>query len=171
MRGWGVFGIVLLSLIITPVFAEYSDDKYGTSFVQAGTAVTLGHSVKNPTDKTVNASIEFVFENIVGDNYWDTKQNSGEAAVNKNFVTNEAYFIDDAGRFYITIVSKIDGNVVEKSKTEFIVFEAYSQAALDGCDMEHKFVVKPDYSKAVCVFDGSVEKLLSRGWLGIIPSV
>ena len=164
--GLAFVAVFALFFVTTPVFAEIHDDKHSIAFVQAGDAISIGKSVKNPTNQTVNASIEFVFENIVGNNYWDTKQHSGMATANKSFTTHQDYFIDDVGRFFISIVSKIDGNVIKTSKTDFIVFEEYSDAALNGCDVSHKMLIKPDYSKAVCVFDDSIGKLLERGWVG-----
>ena len=161
----GISVVFALFFMITPVFAEHYETKHGTSYDQVGNPITINTSVKNPTNQTVNASIEFVFENIEGNNYWDTKQRSGEATVNKSFGTHQDYFIGDVGRFFISIIKKIDGNVVETSKTDFIIFEEYSNAALSGCAADHELVVKPDYSQAVCIFDESVIQLVQRGWI------
>ncbi|MFB5620824.1 MAG: hypothetical protein ACE5RC_06820, partial [Nitrosopumilus sp.] len=147
MHGRRIVGISIffaLFFMITPVFAEHYETKHATSYGQVGNPITISDSVKNPTNQTVNASIEFIFENIEGNNYWDTKQHSGEVAVNKSFGTHQAYFIDDVGRFFISIIKKIDGNVVETSKTDFIVFEEYSGASSNGCAADHELVVKPD---------------------------
>lgn len=163
--GASLIAIASLFVVFTPVFAEHHEDKHGTSYGQVENPVTIHTSVNNPTNQTVHASIEFVFENIEGANYWDTKLHTGEAAAHKDYGTHQSYFIDDVGRFFISIVSKIDGTTVETSKTDFIVFEEYSNAALNGCAADHELVVKPDYSKAVCVFDESVIQLVQRGWV------
>lgn len=168
MRSRGIVGIgavFAFFFVITPVFAESSDDKYGTSYGLVGNPVAINSSVANPTNKTVDASIEYVFENIEGDNYWDAKLHSGKASAYKNFVTHQSYFIDDVGRFFISIISKIDGKIVETSKTDFIIFGKYSSAALSGCGPDHQLVVTPDYKRAVCAFDESVVPLVQRGWV------
>lgn len=54
-----------------PVFAESSDGKYGTSYSQVGNPVTVDSFVTNPTNQTVDTPIEYVFENIDGDNSWN----------------------------------------------------------------------------------------------------
>ena len=168
MNGWGVLGIGVVFaffFVMQPIFAETSDGSYATSFSQVGYPVTLSSFVTNPTNQTVNAAIEYVFENIDGDNYWDAKLHSGTASAFKDFGTHQSFFIDDVGRFFISNVSKIEGTIVETGKTQFIVFEEYSDAALNGCTADHELVVKPDYSQAVCVFDESVIKLVQRGWI------
>ncbi|WP_238535957.1 hypothetical protein [Candidatus Nitrosopumilus koreensis] len=147
------------------VFAEHVDDRYGTFYGQVGNPVAIHTSVNNPNNYGTTASIEYIFENIEGDNYWDTKQHSGDVSPGKSFGTHQNYFLDDVGRFFIMIVGKVNGDIVQTSKSEYIIFEKYSAAALNGCAPERELVVKPDYSKAVCVFEESVLKLVQRGWV------
>ena len=45
-----------------------------------------------------------------------------------------------------------------------IVYGGDSKASLNGGGPDMKIVIKPDYSKAVCVFD-YVEKFGQRGWV------
>ena len=160
-----LFAFASLIFVFNPVFAEHYENKHGTSYNQVGNSVTITASVNNPTNQTAHASIEFAFENVEGNNYWDTKQHFGEATANKSYGTHQDYFVDDVGRFFITIIEKIDGKIIETSKTDYIVYKESSDAALNGCSPDHELVVKPDYSQAVCVFDKSVIKLLQRGWI------
>ncbi|EIJ65731.1 hypothetical protein BD31_I0814 [Candidatus Nitrosopumilus salaria BD31] len=158
-------GFVFMLFFMPSVFAESIEDKYGTFYGQVGNPVSIHASVNNPNNYSTTASIEYVFENVDGNNYWDAKKHSGDVSVGKSFGAHQDYFLDDVGRFFILIVGKVNGEIVETSKSEYILFEEYSDAALDGCAPEHELVVKPDYSKAVCVFDESVIKLVKRGWV------
>lgn len=162
-----VVSVALLSFGLQAHGSEgSSNDGDGTVFAKAGDVITLSESVKNPNNYPVQASIEFVFENKVGDNFWENKKHTGEAGANKNYGTHQAFFVQHVGRFYIHTIYEIDGKITERDvPTEFIVFEEYSKATLNGCGAKYEIVVKPDYSKAVCVFDDSVEKLAQRGWV------
>jgi hypothetical protein len=158
----------MIFLVFSQSFALESDtqDKDSTAYNKVGNEIQLGTSVENPNDYPVSASIEFVFENIEGDNYWDNKKHTGEADAKSSFVTHQKYFFQNAGRFYINMVYEIDGKQAKNTEsTEFIIYEEDSKASLNGCEPAKKIVVRPDYSKAVCVFANSVEKLGQRGWI------
>ncbi|MCE9651910.1 MAG: hypothetical protein K8Q89_02465 [Nitrosarchaeum sp.] len=165
-----LLGFVLFSSLIfvfNPAFANPIDDTHSVSYGKVGTAVSLGAHIQNPHDYPVSASIEFVFEDIDSGNYWDDKKHTGTADANSNFVTNQSYFFKNTGKFFIHFVYEIDGKLIkDRQTTEFIIFKEYSDAALNGCSPEHKFVIKPNYGKAVCVFDDTIQKLVQRGWVG-----
>lgn len=160
---------VLFTLVFVtahPVFAEPIDDTHGISYGQVGTAVSLNAHIQNPYDFPVSASIEFVFEDIDSGNHWDAKKHTGTADANSSFVTHQSYFFKNTGRFLIHFVYEVDGKPIkEPETTEFIIFKEYSDVALNGCSSDHKFIIKPNYGTAVCVFDETVEKLVKRGWV------
>ncbi|MCV0409630.1 hypothetical protein [Nitrosopumilus sp.] len=160
---------VLFTLVFVtahPVFAEPIDDTHGISYGQVGTAVSLNTHIQNPYDFPVSASIEFVFEDIDSGNHWDAKKHTGTADANSSFVTHQSYFFKNTGRFLIHFVYEVDGKPIkEPETTEFIIFKEYSDVALNGCSPDHKFIIKPNYGTAVCVFDETVEKLVKRGWV------
>ena len=159
--------LVVLSIPTLSAFAsEDSEIGDATTYMLAGYPVELHDRVENPHDYEASASIEFVFENISGDNYWESKEHVGTASPMKNFVTHQSYFIEHPGKFYIHMKYEIDGKTAKNPNTlEFIVFEEESKAVTNGCYPDHQIIVKPDYSEAVCVFDGSVAKLVMRGWI------
>lgn len=164
-----LLGLIVLSLIFVynPIFAESDGNTHSISYGQVGTAVSLGAHIQNPHDFPASASIEFVFEDIDSGNYWDDKKHTGTADANSNFVTNQSYFLKNTGKFFIHYVYEIDGKPIQDpATTEFVIFKEYSDAALSGCSPDHKFVITPNYGKAVCVFDDTVQKLVQRGWVG-----
>ena len=157
--------VAILSLF-TQAYAFEDDVVDGTSYNQVGQVISLHDRVVNPNNYTASASIEFVFTNVEGDNYWESKKKTVEAGPNQTFVTHNDYFIQNVGKFYIHMVYDIDGVITKNpNPTEFIIFEEYSKAALNGCKPQHELIVKPDYSLAVCVFEDSVKELSQRGWV------
>jgi hypothetical protein len=141
-------------------------DKDSTSYNKVGNELQIHTGVENPNDYPASASIEFVFVNVEGDNFWDNKKHTGEADAKSNFVTHQKYFLQNPGRFYINMIYEIDGKQAKNPEySEFIIYEEDSKASLNGCRPSQKIVVRPDYSQAVCVFADSVEKLGQRGWI------
>ncbi len=162
----GLIVFASLIFVFNPVFAEPYGVNHSISFDSVGKAITLNDNITNPYDYPVSASIEFVFENIDSENNWESKKHTDKIEPNSNFGTHQSYFIQNIGKFYIHVVYKIDGKITKDSQTaEFVIFEKYSNAALNGCGVDHELVVKPNYSQAVCVFDESVGKLSQRGWV------
>jgi hypothetical protein len=160
--GLMIFGFGSQSLAMEPNV----QDNDSTGYEKVGTVMTLDTRVENPYDYPAPASIEFVFVNVDGNNYWENKKHTGEADANSNFVAHQKYFIQNVGRFYIDMIYEVDGKVTkEPDSTEIIVFAEDSKATLNGCGPDFQIVIKPDYSKAVCVFDKSVETLSQRGWV------
>ena len=161
--------LFLLLLAVAPIQFAFGDDIQkvdGPLYAIAGTAVELHDRVTNPHDYEISASIEFVFENVYGNNHWDDKKHTGMAAPEKNFVAHQAYFLAHPGKFYSHTHYGIDGVITENPyPAKFIVIEKESKAVVNGCSDSHEVVVKPDYSEAVCVFDGTASKLALRGWL------
>ena len=151
--------------MILPAMASESIIEDSTSFVVADQVITMHDRMENPNDYPVNATIEFVFENIHGDNHWDTKEYSGDADAKSDYVAHQAYFIQNTGRFNIHMIHKINGESISSQYTEFIVFGENCKAVLNGCGSDHEIVIKPDYSTAMCAFDKSVEKFAQRGWV------
>ncbi len=164
----GIVTLASLIFVLNSAFAEPYGDKHGIAYDSVGKAISLsGHTITNPYDYSATASIEFVFEDIDSGNYWYAKKHTDQLEANSTFGTHQSYFIKNTGKFYIHVIYEIDGKVTkDPHTTEFVIFDEYSKAALNGCSPNHKLIVKPDYSKAVCIFDESVDKLNQRGWTG-----
>ena len=162
---FGLFAVVSLIFVFSPAYAESL--AYGLSYNQAGDAVSLYDYIKNPNDKLASASITFVFEDIDSGNHWDEKTHTGHISGNSQFSADQSYFIRNHGQFYIHTEYELNGQSIKESQTrKFVIFDQYSDAALNGCNVDHKLIVKPSYSKAVCVSEKSFEKLVQRGWIG-----
>ena len=154
-------------IVQTKIVSDRSEDDDGTGYSEVGTVVSLNTRVQNPHDYQVDASIEYVFENVEGDNFWENKKHTGTASANGAYGTHQKYFMQNPGKFYIHMIYSLNGEITQDSGThEFIVFEKYSDAALNGCFPDREIIGKPDYSLAVYVFPESVDKLIQRGWVG-----
>lgn len=141
-------------------------DNDSTGYVKAGSVITMNEHVSNPHNYEVSASIEYVFENINGNNHLENKKHVGVASANGSYGVSQKYVMQNPGKFNIHMVYSIDGKITEDpNPREFVVVERYSDAAANGCSPDHEIIVKSDYSQTVCVFPESVKKLVQRGWV------
>jgi hypothetical protein len=72
----GIIVFASLIFVINPAFAKPYGDKHGIAYDSVGKAISLGDNTVNPYDYTVSTSIEFVFEDIDSENYWDVKKHT-----------------------------------------------------------------------------------------------
>lgn len=165
-----LFAFLLSVFVIASLHQSFGmvspiNDKDATMFALVGKAFTLQNRVANTHDHMVNASIEFAFQNAVGDNYFDSEKYAGQADVNKYFVAHQSYTPQKPGRFYINTIYNEGGTVTQDLPFEVIVSNQLSKATMNGCGPGFTVMLKPDYSKSVCVYDKSVDDLISRGWI------
>ncbi len=153
-------------VVQTKIISDRPKDNDGTGYVETGSVITMNERVSNPHNYEVSASIEYVFENLEGNNHWENKKHTGTVSANGAYGTHQKYFMQTPGKFYIHMVYEIDGKVTkDPNPREFIVVEEYSDAATNGCNPDREIIVRSNYSQAVCVFPESIEKLVQRGWV------
>ncbi len=149
-----------------PVLEHFPDNKDITRYVQAGHGPILSDRIYSQEDHRVSTVVKYVFENIDGDNNLGDQTQKGTAPPHGFFHSYALYSFDNVGKFYIHIVHDVDGKITENPNPyEFIIVKEHSDAAINGCSDGRQVIAKPGYSQTVCVFPGSIEKLVLRGWI------
>ncbi len=162
-----LFAFVILFSASYGVNAYAEVSNYGISYNQVRDAISLYDYIPNSDDHMASATIRFVFEDVDSGNSWEEKTHTSHVSGNSQFSADQSSFVKNTGQFFIHTEYELNGKQLQDSTTlKFIIFDKFSRAALNGCSTDHKLIVKPDYSKAVCVSEKSFEKLSQRGWIG-----